>query len=152
MNWPAGYLEIKAQQGFQDEFLNFFARVNLSDGSACARALRDRQSIIVEDIMLDQHFAPYREIMTRAGVRAVQSTPLLSSAGALVGIMSMHFPINHRPDDRQIRAVTSAAESAADAILRLRAQRLDGLQSSLKLLAEGRRVIARADKLFQRRQ
>jgi hypothetical protein len=31
MNWRAGYLEIKAQRGFQDEFLNFFERVKLED-------------------------------------------------------------------------------------------------------------------------
>ena len=42
MNWQSGYLEIKAQHGFNDEFLNFFARVGLADASACARALRRR--------------------------------------------------------------------------------------------------------------
>jgi two-component system, sensor histidine kinase len=97
MNWPAGYLEIKAQHGFQDEFLNFFERVTLSDASACARALRNRQSIIVEDVMIDQQFAPYREIVSRAGIRAVQSTPLLSSEGSLVGIISIHFSTNLDP-------------------------------------------------------
>src|SRR5262245_9865753 len=102
MNWAAGYLEIKAQHGFQDEFLNFFARVSLSDASACARALRNRRSIIIEDVTVDQHFAACREIMSRAGIRAVQSTPLLSSSGALVGIISIHFPGRHRPDDQQI--------------------------------------------------
>jgi len=152
MNWAGGYLEIKAQQGFQDEFLNFFARVNLSDGSACARALRHRQSIIVENIMVDQHFAACREIISRAGIRAVQSTPLLSSGGALVGIISIHFASNHRPEDQQIRAMNNAAETAANAIVRLRAQASDGLRASFKILGEGRDVIARANKLLERRQ
>jgi hypothetical protein len=45
MNWEAGYLEIKAQQGFDEGFLGFFERVRIEDGSACARALRNRQAI-----------------------------------------------------------------------------------------------------------
>jgi hypothetical protein len=70
MNWKAGYLEIKAQSGFADEFLNFFQRVCLADVSACARALRKRSSIVFEDVTTDQQF---------------------------VGILSTHFPILHRP-------------------------------------------------------
>src|SRR5262249_39174150 len=31
MDWKAGYLEIKAQSGFGDEFLNFFKRVYVGD-------------------------------------------------------------------------------------------------------------------------
>src|SRR5262245_48614589 len=54
MNWKAGYLEIKAQRGFQGEFLNFFEHVRLSHASACARALRNREPIIINDIMLDR--------------------------------------------------------------------------------------------------
>src|SRR5262245_28839142 len=152
MNWAAGYLEIKAQHGFQDEFLNFFARVSLSDASACARALRNRRSIIVEDVMVDQQFAACREIMSRAGIRAVQSTPLLSSSGALVGIISIHFPGRRRPDDQQIWAVRTAAQSAANAIIRLRAgaEGWDGTRRSAKLLAEGSCALERANKLLER--
>src|SRR6516225_572780 len=47
MDWKSGCLEIKAQSGFGDEFLNFFKRVKLQDGTACARALRNRDAIIV---------------------------------------------------------------------------------------------------------
>jgi hypothetical protein len=67
MNWKAGYLEIKAQSGFGDEFLNFFKRVDVADVSACARALRKRSSIVIEDVTTDQQFAPCRGILTRAG-------------------------------------------------------------------------------------
>ena len=61
VDWKSGCLEIKAQSGFGDEFLNFFERVKLQDGTACARALRNRDAIIIEDVTLDPQFAPCRE-------------------------------------------------------------------------------------------
>src|SRR5215472_4962275 len=78
MDWDAGHLVIKAQYGFQDE-LRFFKRVKLGEGSACARALEDSGSVLVEDVMEDALLLPYRQIMRRAGVRAVQSTALRST-------------------------------------------------------------------------
>ena len=155
MNWDDGYLQIKAQRGFQQEFLNFFECVKLSDCSACARALRNREPIIIEDVMLDPQFARYREILQRAGVRAVQSTPMLSTSGALVGILSTHFSTPHRPTDSQLRAVRDAADWAADAIIGIRARAdghdIDRLQNSLMLLRESRAAIHRADQILLRK-
>lgn len=122
MNWESGFLELDAQRGFQAEFLNFFARVKLEDGTACARALRSRDAIIVEDVMSDPQFAPCRDIMIRAGVRAVQSTPLISSSGALVGILSTHFGVPCRPTDQQMLAMRNASQLVANAIIHLRAR------------------------------
>jgi GAF domain-containing protein len=61
MNWRAGYLEIKVQRGFGEEFLNFFERVKLEDSSACARALRTREAVVIEDVIVDRQFAPCLE-------------------------------------------------------------------------------------------
>src|SRR5215475_745412 len=97
MSWTAGYLEIKAQQGFDEAFLRFFERVRIEDGSACARALRNRVAIVIEDIMADEEFTPCRQVVSDAGIRAVQSTPILSSSGALLGVISTHFAARHRP-------------------------------------------------------
>jgi GAF domain-containing protein len=120
MNSKDGYLEIKAQSGFSDEFLNFFKRVDVADVSACARALRRRNSIVIEDVTTDQQFAPYCEILHRAGVRAVQSTPMLTSGGALMGILSTHFPIPHRLTHIEMRNLLHAAHIAADALVSIR--------------------------------
>src|SRR5215468_475093 len=109
MSWTVGYLEIKAQQGFDEAFLKFFERVRIADGSACARALRNREAIVIEDIIADEEFSPGRQVVSRAGIRAVQSTPIISSSGAFLGVMSTHFAAPHRPtriDDRAARAAT----------------------------------------------
>ncbi|HKD30408.1 MAG TPA: GAF domain-containing protein [Xanthobacteraceae bacterium] len=171
MNWKAGYLEIKAQRGFGDEFLNFFEHVELEDSSACARALRNRDSVVIEDIVADPQFSPCLDVMRRAGVRAVQSTPLVSSSGALVGILSTHFPMQHRPTDMQMRSMKEAGQLAANTIIRLRAgartadsvldvtdcppnRRCDEfherLLTSKRLLIESREVMVRAEMLLAR--
>ena len=153
MNWKTGQLQIQAQRGFQEEFLNFFEYVKLSDTSACARALRNRESVVIEDVMLDPEFGPCREIVCRAGVRAVLSTPLLSTHGALVGILSTHFSTSHRPTGAQMLAVTDAACLAANAIIGLRADGddFDRVRRSLQLLKESRRSLQRADQALETR-
>jgi GAF domain-containing protein len=150
MDWRSGHLEIKAQRGFQSEFLNFFERVKFDHGSACARALRNRDTIVIDDIMTDEQFSPYREIGCRAGIRSVLSTPLVSSSGALLGVLSVHFTMAQRPTDMHVRGMTEAAESAADEIIRLRAINGDGMLNALDVLQQSRDAIITAEKLISR--
>src|SRR5262245_34534217 len=115
-----GYLTIAAQRGFQQEFLDFFHRANADDSlSICGRALRERRAII-SDVMTDEEFTPWQSVAERAGFRSLQSTPLISSSGALVGIISTHFPIPHQPTEHEMNAVRSLAKLAANAIVRVR--------------------------------
>jgi GAF domain-containing protein len=153
MNWKNGYLEIEAQSGFGDEFLNFFQRVCVTDSSACARALRHRGSIIVDDVTTDPQFARYSEILRRANVRAVQSTPMISSSGALVGILSTHFPQVHRPTGIVMRNMQDAARIAANAVIAFRVNQRtsrEAIMSSLELLRDGRYAIERTKMLLSR--
>src|SRR5262245_1324404 len=115
-----GYLTIAAQRGFHQEFLDFFHRANADNSlSICGRALRERRAIIT-DVMSDEEFAPWRSVAKRVGFRSLQSTPIISGSGALVGIISTHFPIPHQPTEREMNAVRSLAKLAANAILRVR--------------------------------
>jgi GAF domain-containing protein len=150
MDWRSGYLEIKAQRGFQSEFLNFFERVKFDHASACARALRNRDTIVIDDIMADKQFSPYREIACRAGVRAVLSVPLVSSSGAALGALSIHFPTVQRPTDIQVRGMTEAAELAANAIIRLRAINGERMLNALDVMHQSREAIITAEKLLSR--
>jgi GAF domain-containing protein len=149
MNWTSGHLDIAAQRGFGPEFLNFFKRVEIEHDSACARALRTRGAIIIDDVMIDRGFSPYRDIVSRAGVRAVQSIPLVSNSGALVGVLSNHFTAVQRPTDLQRQGLQEIAELAADAIIRIRATDLQALVArSLALLEQSYRTLEHADKLL----
>lgn len=143
VDWPAKELEIVAQQGFQADFLAFFARVSLSQTCACARALISRAPVLIGDVASDAAFAPYRDMADRAGFRAVQSTPLLSSSGALVGIVSTHFPAPHIPTEAELARLQEVSRHAANAIIYYRARRplhmtllrsLQAMESSADLL------------------
>ena len=76
MDGESGFLTIAAQRGFNDEFLDFFQRVNADHSSACGRALRQQRAIVIRDVKADEDFAPCVAIAERAGFRSVQSTPI----------------------------------------------------------------------------
>lgn len=96
-------LEIVCHQGFSAEFLDAFRAVRIDDGTACSRALQFGQRVIIEDVETDPAFQPLRAIAAAAGYRAVQSTPLISYQGELLGVLSTHFSQPHRPSERQLR-------------------------------------------------
>jgi PAS domain S-box-containing protein len=98
-----GVLTIAAQHGFKQDFLDFFREVTTEDDSACGRALRSGQRIVIEDIDADQAYAPLRPIAHAAGYRAVQSTPLIGRDGAPLGMLSTHWRSPHRPAEQELR-------------------------------------------------
>jgi len=87
-----GGLEIVAQLGFPQEFLDLFARVTPAGPSstACARAFRQGRRVMIPDVELDLEFEPYRPIARTCGFKAVQSTPIMQD-GRVVGVLSTHF-------------------------------------------------------------
>jgi GAF domain-containing protein len=151
MSWTAGYLEITAQLGFDEQFLKFFERVRIEVGSACARALRNREAIVIEDIMADDEFSPCRQVVSQAGIRAVQSTPIISSSGAVLEVMSTHFAAFHWPTSIELRELQHTAQIAANAFIRVGASRHslhERIKSSPMLIDQSWKHIAQADRLL----
>src|ERR1051325_1441268 len=58
LNVNSGVLTIEQQARFNKDFLQFFREVSANDNSACGRALRSGERIIVEDVELGAPFAP----------------------------------------------------------------------------------------------
>jgi GAF domain-containing protein len=144
VDWTTGCLQIAAHRGFGCDFLKVFARVKADDGSACARALNARSAIIVEDLEKDQAFPPFgRAAVLDAGVRAVQSLPLISTSGAFVGMLSTHFSAVHRPSDDERARLDSLATIAANAIVLQRARENDPIASSLARIMASRELLHR---------
>jgi GAF domain-containing protein len=110
-------LAICAQRGFKREFLETFRTVSIDDPSACGRALRDNVSIVIHDVQREPTFAPYRAVAALAGFRAVQSTPIVSSEGKIVGVISTHFREPHTPTRLETRIVRLYGRSLADALI-----------------------------------
>jgi two-component sensor histidine kinase len=116
-------LTIAVQRGFNDAFLKFFAGVREDDASACSNAMKSTERVIVEDVLDSSIFAGHdsRQVLIEAGVRAVISTPLRSSTGHLMGMVSVHFRERHRPDERELYFLDLLAQQAADYLERKRA-------------------------------
>ncbi|MBV8461433.1 MAG: GAF domain-containing protein [Candidatus Eremiobacteraeota bacterium] len=117
-----GVLRIHASSGLSEEFLTFFSSVKESQ-AACGTALANRSTVVVEDVEHSDIFAgkPSLAVMLAAGARAVQSTPIITQSGRLIGVFSTHY--------REPRAI-SVQESRSLEFLALRAADLiDALQA-----------------------
>ena len=84
--------------------------------------LQRAERVIIEDVLTDPDFAPHCATAASAGFRAVQSTPLFSRNGELLGIVSTHFRQPHRPSERELRLTDLYARQAAELIEREQAK------------------------------
>ncbi len=119
-----GVLRIEAQRGFGREFLEYFKEVAIDDESACGRALRLGEQVIIEDIELDDACAPMRPIARGAGYRAVVSSPLISSDGTARGMLSMHFRGVHRPTEFELSRLALYVRHASDFVHRCEVEQI----------------------------
>jgi GAF domain-containing protein len=96
-NAQARTLEIHAQRGFSDGFVQTFRAVDADEELACARAFRLRRRVAVPNVSTDPHSAPFLEPARAEGFKALQSTPLIAPGGRVVGTLSTHFARVHMP-------------------------------------------------------
>lgn len=119
----SGAFRIEASRGFDSRFLKFFDTVHASQ-AACGPAMQRVARVLVEDVTVSPVFVgtPALDVLLAAGVRAVQSTPLVSRSGRLVGMLSTHYRTPCRPADRDLHVLDLLARQAADWIERSNAQ------------------------------
>jgi GAF domain-containing protein len=106
-------LHLVAQRGFTAEFVARFASVDPSTPTACAAALATREPVVVEDVTTSPIFMgrPTLDVMLAAGSRAVQSYPLLSTGGDVLGMLSFHYR-RPRPEVTRQGVIASAVATA----------------------------------------
>src|SRR6185436_6475279 len=114
-------LEVVVQRGFAPDVVDHFNRVPEATAT-CGVALQRRQRAVVEDVQAEPSCEPHLEIAAAAGYRAVQSTPLFTRGGDLLGVISTHFREPHRPLERELRFIDLYARQAAELIERERAE------------------------------
>jgi PAS domain S-box-containing protein len=119
----SGALRLAAHNGFDEPFVEFFESV-MGDDTACGVALRSKQRVIVENIHESEIYAGKHSLdaMREADVMAVQSLPLLSSTGKVLGIVSVHFIHAHRPSEQELRLMDLLARQTADYLERKRVE------------------------------
>ena len=107
-------LRIVAQRGLPQPFLDFFARVTEAH-CACGTAGRMASRIVVSDVATHPIFAGSEggKVLAAAGVRAVQSTPLISITGNVLGMLSTHYDQPGEPEPAELEAIDLIASRAA---------------------------------------
>jgi PAS domain S-box-containing protein len=117
-------LRLLASKGFHSESSAFWEDVRVESASSCGLALSSGARIIVPDVEACDFMAGTGDLdaYRRSGIRAVQSTPLISRSGQLLGMISTHWREPHQPTERDLQPFDVLARQAADLIERARAE------------------------------
>jgi signal transduction histidine kinase/DNA-binding response OmpR family regulator len=112
-----GDLRLVAHRNFPSWWTDFWETVAHGEGT-CGAAMQSGRRIIVEDVERSPIFVgtPALDMHLRAGVRAVQTTPLASRAGKLLGMFSTHYKKTGRPNERALNLIDLLARQTADII------------------------------------
>jgi PAS domain S-box-containing protein len=131
-----GELRLLAYHGFRPEAAAFWEWVRPDSGSTCGVALRLGKRFLAADIEQCDLIVgtPDFDVYRGTGVRAVQSTPLVSRTGRVLGMISNHWRNPHQPSEHALRLLDALARQAADLIERKQAQ--DELRHAKTELAE----------------
>ena len=108
-------LEIVAHKGFHAVFLDYFCATHAGQ-AACGTAMSERTRVVVEDVETHPafHDTGLQAVMRAAGVRAVQSTPLIDRNGTVFGVLSTHFRTPHQPTEHELHLIDVFAQLLAD--------------------------------------
>ena len=115
-----GELKLIGHYGFSEEAAKFWAWVRADSSCTCGAAIVRRERVIASDVKNTEFMAGTSDQaqLLAAGIRAVQTTPLLSRRGELVGMISTHWKVPHAPSERDLRLMDILARLAADLIER----------------------------------
>jgi GAF domain-containing protein len=115
-----GELKLIGHYGFSEEAAKFWAWVRADSSCTCGVAIVRRERVIAADVENTAFMAgtPDQKQLLAAGIRAAQTTPLLSRSGELVGMITTHWTVPHVPSERDLRLLDILARLAADLIER----------------------------------
>jgi PAS domain S-box-containing protein len=113
-------LQLLAWSGFHLESAAFWKWVHFHSGSSCGLAFSSGCRVVVPDTETCAFLAGTTDLdeYRRSNIRAVQSTPLISRSGELLGMISTHWREPHQPAERALRRLDVLARQAADLIER----------------------------------
>jgi PAS domain S-box-containing protein len=127
-------LLLLAYRGFDPEAARYWNIVGVDSGTTCGHALRSGNRVVVPDLERTELTLGEkdRELWASNGIRATQTTPLVSRDGRVVGMISTHWHEPHQPSERDLRLMDILARQAADLIERVRS--LHRLRENARLL------------------
>jgi two-component sensor histidine kinase/GAF domain-containing protein len=119
-----GELRLLAWKGFHPESAAFWEWVRIDSESTCGAALKAGERVVVSDVEFCDFMAGAEDLdhYRKSGIRAVQSTPLISRSGHLLGMLSTHW---YKPKDiaeSELHLLDVLARQAADLLERTQAE------------------------------
>jgi hypothetical protein len=81
--------------------------------------MRTRQPVIIPDVKADEGYRPFVAAAEQAGYRAVQTTPLFTTADRLIGMVSTHFANVHTPTKIELETLIAYSRIAGDHLYKL---------------------------------
>lgn len=114
-----GQLRLLADSGFCDKARNFWKWVTPETKTTCGAALRERRRVIVAEVEESPIIiGADRNMHLENDIHAAQTTPLMSRAGNLLGMISTHWRHPHHPQEQDLVLFDVLARQAADLIER----------------------------------
>ena len=119
-------LRLLAWRGFHPESAEFWESVSLNSSSACGVALYLSDRIVVPNVETWDLIAGTEDMdhFRLCGIQAVQSTPLISRRGRLVGMISTHWRSPYKPSEGELARFDLLARQTADLLERKQAEDL----------------------------
>jgi signal transduction histidine kinase len=117
-------LRLQTWRGFEPVFGKLFELVGPSSNTSCGFAMTTGHRVVVADVETCDFIAGTAALENhrKMGIRAMQSTPLVSRGGAILGMMSTHWRYPHQPSERDLNLLDVLARQAADLIERSQAE------------------------------
>jgi CheY-like chemotaxis protein len=92
--------------GFPQEFMERYPTIQTNAPTACARAFRGQERVVVENIHRDPDFSKLGDTVCESfGFTAVQATPLRGRNGRRVGILSTHYDRPYSPPAEDLQTL-----------------------------------------------
>jgi CheY-like chemotaxis protein len=115
-----GELLLLSFRGFNPEAARFWEWVRADSKSTCGIALRENERVVASDIAGCDFMAGSedQQVYLQAGIGACQTTPLIGHAGNVVGMISTHWRMPHKPSEKEFQLFDSLARQAAELIER----------------------------------
>lgn len=117
-------LRLQTWRGFEPVFASLFELIGPSSTTSCSLAMANGHRVVVPDVETCDFIAGTEalENLRKMGIRAVQSTPLVSRGGPVMGVMSTHWRYPHQPSEHDLHLLDVLARQAADLIERSQAE------------------------------
>ncbi len=115
-----GELYLLRHRGFNESDVAAWEWITPLSRSSCGMALNTRQRVVFSDVLRCDYMAGgiYLDAYLKIGIRAVQTTPLLSRSGDLIGMFSTYWRRPHELTESEIRNLDVLARLSADLIER----------------------------------